>query len=296
MTVVKERLIYTAGTLKIDDTLARCRRLVIRSSVLRLPFSALYRNERSNPPKYFLGYCSVFINNYVSRVFPLEFENQIVFFWDNLASQIYSRMLCEFSNQTSNLVAHRVSIPLAGTLVPLPGNPGTFPGCPYDFIKFKLESGCRILVTATGEELETCEEAEFTTTVPDLEEPPGRFPGDQARDEDPARSEPEEGELPGDTAPATIDDPDSGLSSGVTLRVSYHRDATSSAPALSDIDVDYTVPDVTYTAEMRNGTAPGFCPTVQPQETWATSPFGADIQLVVHNTCNALSIYAQTYV
>lgn len=212
MTVEKERLIYTAGTFKIDDSLARCRRIIIRSSVLRFPYSAVYRNERSNPPKYFLGYCSVFIGDYVERIFPLEFENQIVFIWDNLHSQIYARMLCEFINSNSNLVALRVSIPLAGALVPLPADPGTFPGCPYNFLKFKLEAGARIQVSAVGEELETCEGADFDTIVPDLAPPPGLYPGDQARDEDPARSPPEEGELPGDTAVATLEDPDAGLS------------------------------------------------------------------------------------
>lgn len=208
MTIEKERLVYTAGTFKIDDNLARCRRLIVRTSVLRLPFSALYRNERSNPPKYFLGYVSLFIGDYVHSIFPLEFEQQIVFLWDNLASQIYARMLCEFINSNSNLVALRVSIPLAGTLVPLPADPGTFPGCPYTFIKFKLEPGARILVTGVGEELETCEGADFQTTVPDLAPPPPLYPPDQARDEDPPRSPAEEGELPGDTAPPTVDDPE----------------------------------------------------------------------------------------
>jgi len=211
MTVEKERLIYTAGTFQIDDELANCRRIIIRSSVLRLPFSARYNNERSNPPKYFLGYVSIFIGEYVYRVFPLEFEQQIVFFWDNLESQVHARMLCEFQNSNANLVALRVSIPLAGTLVPLPGDPGTFPSCPFSIIKFKLEAGARIQVTGIGEELETCEGAEPEPTRPDPDPPPPPYPDDQARDEDPPRSPPEEDELPGDTAPATPEDPDSGL-------------------------------------------------------------------------------------
>lgn len=235
--VVKERLVYSAGTFKIDDTLARCRRVIVRTSVLRLPFSAVYRNERSNPPKYFLGYCSLFIGDYVERIFPLEFENQIVFLWDNLFSQIYGRMLCEFINVNSNLVAHRVSIPLAGSLVPLPADPGTFPGCPYNFIKFKLEPGARILVTGIGEELETCEGGDFSTTLPDLETPPDPFPPDQARDEDPPRSPPEEGELPGDTAPVTPEDPESeGAVSGswlLTWTQAVGPNASASYPGLS---------------------------------------------------------------
>lgn len=231
MTVEKERLIYTAGTFKIDDNLARCRRVIVRASVLRFPYSAVYRNERSNPPKYFLGYVSLFIGDYVHSIFPLEFEQQIVFLWDNLSSQIYARMLCEFINSNSNLVALRVSIPLAGTLVPLPADPGTFPGCPYTFIKFKLEPGARILVTGVGEELETCEGADFETTVPDLDPPPALFPPDQARDEDPPRSEPEEGELPGDTAPVTVDDPESSGGVAGTWDITYSLATGGSAIA-----------------------------------------------------------------
>lgn len=259
MTIIKERLIYTAGTFKIDDDLARCRRLIVRTSVLRFPFSAVYRNERSNPSKYFLGYCSLFIGNYVERIFPLEFENQIVFRWDNLASQIYARMLCEVVNINNNLVALRVSIPLAGVLVPFPGTPGTFPGCPVEFIKFKLEPGARIQVTAVGEELETCEEAEFPTTVPDLDPPPPLYPPDQARDEDPARSAPEDGELPGDTAPATAEDPDASLTIPPCVMTVGLRRAD-----LNTVDfVSGSVPNSTYTTAFLTVVGPGSTYIVQ---------------------------------
>lgn len=208
MTVTKERLIYTAGTFKITDELANCRRLVIRSSMLRKPNSARYWNERSNPIKYFFGYVSIFINDYVYTTIPLEFEQQIVLFWDNPEKQLYARMLCEFSNNTANLVALRTSIPLAGALLPLPGEPGSFSGCPYTNLKFKLEFGTRILVTGVGDETEVCDEAPFDTILPNLEPPPAPYPDEQARDEDPPRSTPEEGELPGDTAPVTPQDPE----------------------------------------------------------------------------------------
>jgi hypothetical protein len=259
MTMEKERLVYTAGTFKIDDTLARCRRVVIRTSVLRLPFSAVYRNERSNPPKYFLGYASLFIGDYAYNIFPLEFEQQIVFLWDNLASQIYARMLCEFINSNSNLVALRNSIPLPGTLVPLPADPGTFPGCPYTFIKFKLEPGARILVTGVGEELETCEGGDFETTVPDLTPPPDPFPPEQARDEDPARSLPEEGEKPGDTAPATVEDPDSSLTDGpCTMTVGIFRnDLGTTEFAVGE------VPNSTYATAFLTTVGPGTTYVVQ---------------------------------
>lgn len=208
MTVTKERLIYTAGTFKITDELANCRRLVIRSSMLRKPNSARYWNERSNPIKYFFGYVSIFINDYVYTTIPLEFEQQIVLFWDNPEKQLYARMLCEFSNNTANLVALRTSIPLAGALLPLPGEPGSFSGCPYTNLKFKLEFGARILVTAAGDETEVCDDAPFDTKLPSLDPPPPPYPDDQARDEDPPRSTPEEGELPDDTAPVTPQDPE----------------------------------------------------------------------------------------
>lgn len=208
MTVTKERLIYTAGTFKITDELANCRRLVIRSSMLRKPNSARYWNERSNPIKYFFGYVSIFINDYVYTTIPLEFEQQIILLWDNPEKQLYARMLCEFSNNTSNLVSLRTSIPLAGALLPLPGEPGTFSGCPFTNLKFKLEFGTRILVTGVGDETEVCDDAPFDTILPNLDPPPAPYPEDQARDEDPPRSEPEEGELEGDTAPSTPEDPE----------------------------------------------------------------------------------------
>lgn len=239
MTVEKERLIYTAGTFKIDFPLTRCRRLIIRTSVLRLPFSAFYRNERSNPPKYFLGYVSVFIGDYVYRIFPLEFEQQIVFIYDNLASQLYARMLCDTININTNLVTLRTSIPLPGGLFLVPADPGTFPGCIYTFLKFKLEPGCRIVVNGVGEELEICEGGEFVTTVPELGAPPAPFPPDQPRDEDPARSAPEEGELPGDTAIATAEDPDIGLNTSGTWTISwrYSQGAGPSCPFIGQTSV-----------------------------------------------------------
>lgn len=208
MTVTKTRLIYTAGTFSITDELANCRRLIIRSSLLRKPPAAKYWNERSNPIKYFFGYVTLFINDYVYTSFPLEFEQQIVLFWDNPEKQLYARLLCESQNITSNLVAHRVSIPLAGALIPVPGEPASFSGCPFATLKFKLEFGGRIQVTAVGDETEVCPGAEFDTTVPSLDPPPPPYPPEQPRDEDPPRSEPEEGELPGDTAPVTPEDPE----------------------------------------------------------------------------------------
>jgi hypothetical protein len=205
----KERLIYTAGTFKIDDALAQSRRLIIRSSVLRFPPTTNYANERSNPRKYFLGYATIFINDYVYSIQPIQFEQQIILLWDNLEYQVHARMLCEFANSNTNLVALRTSIPEPGGLVLLPQDPGTFPGCPYTNIKFKLLLGTRLSIFAAWEPMETCEAANPVTTLPSLDPPPPLYPEDQARDEDPPRSLPEEGELPGDTAPATIDDPES---------------------------------------------------------------------------------------
>lgn len=209
MEINKERLIYTAGTFEIEDDMAACRRVIIRSSILRLPDTTNYVNERSNPRKYFLGYVSVFIGDYVYKVFPLEYEQQIVLFWDNLESQINARMLCEFANVNTNLVALRTSIPLAGSLIPIPQPAGTFPACPFTILKFKLVFGTRIQVTGIGEELETCEEAEPEPTRPDPAPPPPPYPPEQPRDEDPPRSDPEPGEDPGDTAPVTPEDPES---------------------------------------------------------------------------------------
>jgi len=216
--LTKERLIYTAGTFKIDEDLANARRLVIRSSVLRLPPTTNYQNERSNPPKYFLGYCTVFINDYVYQIFPIEFQQQIILLWDNPSYQVQARLICEAANINGNIVRLGSAMTPPALVIPIPGVPGTFSGCPYTNLKFKLVFGTRLLISASGEPMEFCEDVDLPSTVPNLDPPPAPYPPDQARDEDPPRSAPEDGELPGDTAPATIDDPEaSGAIAGSWL-------------------------------------------------------------------------------
>ena len=209
--LTKERLIYTAGTFKIDEDLARARRLIIRSSVLRLPPTTNYQNERSNPSKYFLGYCTVFINDYVYEIFPIEFEQQIILLWDNPEFQVFAKAVCESANISGNIARLGAAMTPPALLIPIPGIPGTFSGCPYTNLKFKLVFGTRLQISASGEPMEFCEGYEIPSTVPNLDPPPLPYPPEQARDEDPPRSQPEEGENLGDTAPPTILDPEADL-------------------------------------------------------------------------------------
>lgn len=241
MTLNKSRLIYTAGTFKITDDLARCRRLLVSMSVLRLPFSAKYVNERSNPRKYFLGYMTVFINEYVHHVVPLEYEQQCVLLWENPAIQLYTTILCASKLASDNLVVHRASIPLSGALLPLLYDVAPFPGCSFTNLKFKLEFGCRISVVAVGEEIIECVGISPQATVPNLDLPPTRYPTDRPRSEDPERSDPEPGEGAGDTAIASLTDPDLGLSQNGTWTITwrYSQGGGVNCPFVGNVDTAY---------------------------------------------------------
>lgn len=214
MAIVKSRLIYTAGTFSVTDELAVCRRVLLTISVLRRPPTQEYQNERSNPPKGFLGYVGLFINSYCERILPLEFDPQILILWENPAIQLYYTTLCSSANVVDALVALGAAMTPPAVLIPLTPEPSPFQGCLYTSLKFKLLFGTRIEVTAIGEEVVACAGITPQATVPDLDAPPSKYPSDRARSDDPARSDPEPGELPGDTAPATVEDPDASLSAG----------------------------------------------------------------------------------
>jgi len=211
MVVSKTRLIYTAGTFAIPSELAVCRRIITTVSVLRRPPTQEYQNERSNPPKGFLGYVGLFINSYCERIIPLEFDPQAIFLWDNPQIQLYYTVLCTGINVVDALVALGAAMTPPAVLLPVTPTPAPFQGCPYTTLKFKLLFGTRLQIDTIGEEVVACAGITPEATVPDFGLPPEKYPSDRARSEDPARSDPEDGELPGDTAPATVDDPDLSL-------------------------------------------------------------------------------------
>lgn len=212
MTVIQQRLIYTAGTLKLNADMIKCRRIIAYADILRRPPSARYANERSNPTKRFYGYVSLWIGEYVQSIFPLEYDSQNVFFWDNLSLQLYEAILCTAYNTSQNIQALGAAMTPPAPLIILPSPVFSFPGCPYLWLKFKLEPQTRIQVTCIGEELEKCADFDPEVPPPPPPPPPPTFPPDRPLEEDPPRSDPEEGEQPGDTAPPTADDPDSSYS------------------------------------------------------------------------------------
>ncbi len=207
--VEKTRLIYTAGTFQVTDELAQCKRLLITASVLRKPPTQEYQNERSNPPKGFLGYVGIFTNSYCLKILPLEFDPQLILFWDNPAIQLYYSLLCTGANIVDTIVALGASMTPPAILIPTTPEPEPFQGCPFTILKFKLLFGTRIEVRAVGEEVVSCAGIDVEATIPDLDPPPAPYPPEQPRDEDPPRSPPEPDELPGDTAPVTPEDPES---------------------------------------------------------------------------------------
>lgn len=221
MTVTKTRLIYTAGTFTVTDDLAVCRRLTIYADVLRLPYSAKYSNERVNPIKRFLGYVSVFIGDYVHSVLPLEYDSQIVLFWDNPDLQNHQTLLDLTSTIQNTIATLGLAMTPPAVIIPIPGFIPGFGGCPYTKLKFKLEPGCRIQVSALGENVEKGTDFGDVITVPDIPDIVPPYSSDVPRAADPPRSEPEPDELPGDTAPATPDDPDSSLTIAGTWTISW---------------------------------------------------------------------------
>jgi len=253
MVVSKTRLIYTAGTFAIPSELAVCRRLITLVSVLRRPPTQEYQNERSNPPKGFLGYVGLFINSYCERILPLEFDPQALILWENPSIQLYYSVLCTGINVVDTIVAlGAVSTPPA-ILIPTTPPVSPFQGCPYTTLKFKLLFGTRIQVDTIGEEVVACAGITPEATVPDFGPPPDKYPDDRARSEDPARSLPEDGELPGDTAPATAQDPDISLSPPVCIMtVGLLRSDTGATDFFSG-----EVPNSSYTSAFKDNIGPG---------------------------------------
>lgn len=292
-----KRLIYTAGTIKFTDALRYCRRILITSDVLRFPPQTVYASEKTNPPNYFLGYATLWIDSYVVKKIPIEFSEQIIFHWDNLEFQNYISLGCFSALQVDNLVALRESIPLPGALVKVSPPLGDFPGMPYSHMKFKLPLGTRLQISAIGEEQVVCDDFTPPARLPELPDLIDRYPLERPRIEDPARDEPYDDELPGDTALATDEDPDSGMVAlPVTLSVLYNIGAANGFPSGGNVTVEYEVPDTSYTVELVAGTAPSICSGQQPQRSVAKSPGKADIIVANHNTCNALTILSQTYI
>lgn len=253
MDVIKSRLIYTAGTFSVEPELAACRRLIITSSVLRFPPTVVYSNERSNPPKYFLGYAGFFINDYCEKILPLEFDPQAVLVYDNLAIQLYYTTICAGALITDNLVRLASVLTPPALLIPLTGEAAPFPGCVYTSIKFKLFLGTRIQVDAIGDPTISCDGVPVNALVPNLNPPPPKYPSNRPRSEDPARSEPEPGELPGDTSPASSEDPDISLTPTVcTMTVGLFRADTSATDFFSG-----TVPNASYASAFKDDIGPG---------------------------------------
>jgi len=223
------RLVYTAGTLKLTDAARQSRRLIVRTDVLRRPPSARYQNERSNPSKWFFGYVSLWIGQYVQAVFPLEYEAQIVFLWDNLHLQNNHALYCISANSNNNLAILGAAMTPPALVQPVQPEVPSFPGCPTEWIKFKLEPLTRIQVTAVWEPAFACPNITIPVTLPvgDDDVPP--YPQDRPLAQDPARSPAESGELPGDTAPSSITDPDAGFTNLRRWRVRFfYTDLASS--------------------------------------------------------------------
>lgn len=204
----------------------------------------MYANEKSNPPYYFLGYYTIWKGDYVESRQPLEFTEQAVFAYDNPVLQLSNLLLASATNITDTIQALGGAMTPPAIIVFIPQAPASAEGCPYTWLKFKMPLGTRIQVTAIGIPLESYEGAQQVT--PSLHQPSDevpRYPLDRDPSQDPPRSTPYVDELPGDTALATSEDPDSGLPSLVcTLTFENRRSDLPDYVGYSSV----TVPNSSY--------------------------------------------------
>lgn len=210
--IIETRLIYTQGLYKLSDAMRSCRQITIVSDLLRFPSFTVYANEKSNPSYYFLGYYTLWTGDYVQKRLPLEFTEQTLLLYDNSVLQLSNLLLAAATNINSVVqgLGAAMTPPAVVILYPLPDV--TAEGCPYTDLKFKMPLGTRIQVTAIGIPVEEYEGSQGV--APSLHQPSDtvpRYPLDRDPSQDPPRSDPYPDEVPGDTAPATSEDPDSGL-------------------------------------------------------------------------------------
>jgi hypothetical protein len=209
--IIETRLIYTAGVFKLSDEIRACRRIILLVDMLRTPPFQVYQSEKSNPPYGFYGYYTVWRGDYVEYRAPLEFTEQVVLGYDNPSYQLTNLVLGAATTVLGTIQALGAAMTPPALIAFFPLPPPTVEVCPFTKIKFKLVFGTRIQVTAVGFPVE---EYDGQQAVPDLSYPDDTvppYPDDRPRGEDPARSPGYEDDLPGDTAPATPDDPDLGL-------------------------------------------------------------------------------------
>lgn len=244
--ITETRLIYTQGVYVLSDVMRSCRQITIYADLLRFPKFTVYANEKSNPPYYFLGYYTVWRGDYVESRRPLEFTEQAVFAYDNPVLQLSNLLLASATNITDTIRALGGAMTPPAVIVFIPQPPASAEGCPYTRLKFKMPLGTRIQVTAQGIPLEAYEGAQ--TVTPSLHQPHDevpRYPLDRPPSFDPPRDPPYADELPGDTALATPEDPDSGLYPVVcTLTFKSMR---SDLPG-QQFDNAFVVPNNTYTS------------------------------------------------
>lgn len=189
-----------------------CRQITIYADLLRFPKFTVYANEKSNPPYYFLGYYTVWKGDYVESRQALEFTEQAVFSYDNPVLQLSNLLLAAATNIGDTVQALGAAMTPPAIIIFLPQPPASAEGCPYTRLKFKMPLGTRIQITALGIPLEAYEGSQ--QVLPSLHQPTDevpRYPLDRDPSLDPPRSAPYDDEVPGDTAPATPEDPDSGL-------------------------------------------------------------------------------------
>lgn len=251
--IIETRLIYTAGTYKFSTAIRNCRRVLILVDLLRAPPFQIYANEKSNPPVYFLGYWTLWIGDYVYDKKPLEFTEQCIIHYGNPELQLLNNILAVGTQLGSIIQSLGAAMSPPAPVILYPSFDSEAEACPYTWIKFKLPEGTRIQLTAVGTPLQEFAGAQALPGASDPQDDVPRYPVARPRSEDPARSAPNAGEKLGDTAPATLQDPDISYVPPIcTLTVGVLRSDTGATEYVSN-----TVPDGSYRVAYREVTGPG---------------------------------------
>jgi hypothetical protein len=112
-------------------------------------------NYKVNPPRYFFGYYSVCLGDFVVSNAEIQFPSQLLLYWQSPDAQLgasnssnqtagaaNSAQVTKLDQEITALVALLSFTPT--TLVPVPLSPTTpapvgFNGCPYDNVKVSLD-------------------------------------------------------------------------------------------------------------------------------------------------------------
>lgn len=169
--MAQERNIVKYGLIQLTDDERSSYKIQILATVVT-PNRNAYYNDKSNPPKGFFGYATIFYGAYVQKIVPIEFRNQVICEWINSDIQIEALLACAIRSINQSLINFAsMHIPpiLLGEATPLTIE---LDACPITAVKFKLLDGVNLIVRCSTIDLQRCDERDAPASVSEPSEPP----------------------------------------------------------------------------------------------------------------------------